>query len=103
MEDSHALQCSPRSLFHPVRPCLWERLGVRIGLHTGECQVKGDSLEGLAIHIAARVSGTAKAGEIVVSSTVKDLVAGSGISFVDAGAHELKGVPDQWQLFSVQR
>ena len=78
-------------------------LGVRIGLHTGECQVKGDSLEGLAIHIAARVSGTAKAGEIVVSSTVKDLVAGSGISFVDAGAHELKGVPDEWQLFSVQR
>ncbi|MFQ5546110.1 MAG: adenylate/guanylate cyclase domain-containing protein, partial [Acidiferrobacterales bacterium] len=79
------------------------RLGIEIraGLHTGECEVRGESLEGLAIHIAARVSSVADAGEILVSRTVKDLVSGSGIEFEDFGIRSFKGVPDEWQLFKV--
>jgi class 3 adenylate cyclase len=79
------------------------KLGIelRIGLHTGECEVRGDDLGGLAVHIAARVAATAAPGEVLVSSTVKDLVAGSGIEFSDSGEHELKGVPGTWTLFSV--
>lgn len=76
-------------------------LSLRIGIHTGECEIRDDSLEGLAIHIAARVSGMAGRGEILVSRTVKDLVAGSGIEFEDFGTHSLKGVPDAYQLFKV--
>ena len=77
-------------------------LQVRMGLHTGECEVRGDDLGGLAVHIAARVSGLANAGEILVSGTVKDLVVGSGIDFEDRGERELKGVPGSWRLFAVQ-
>lgn len=79
------------------------RLGIEIraGLHTGECEVRGESLEGLAIHIAARVSSVADTGQILVSRTVKDLVSGSGIEFEDFGIHSFKGVPDEWQLFKV--
>lgn len=75
-------------------------LDVRAGLHTGECEVRGDDLGGLAVHIAARVGGSAGPGEVMVSSTVKDLVAGSGIEFTDRGEYELKGVPGTWKLFS---
>jgi pimeloyl-ACP methyl ester carboxylesterase/class 3 adenylate cyclase len=80
-----------------------EKLGLtlRTGLHTGECEVRGDDLGGLAVHIAARVGAKASAGEVLVSSTVKDLVIGSGIDFVDRGEHELKGVPGGWKLFAV--
>jgi class 3 adenylate cyclase len=80
-----------------------EPLGIRIraGLHTGECEVMGDDIGGIAVHIAARVSAHAEPGELLVSRTVKDLVAGSGIEFTDHGAHELKGVPDTWQLHAV--
>jgi class 3 adenylate cyclase len=74
---------------------------VRAGLHTGECEVMGDDIGGIAVHIAARVSGHAGPGEVLVSRTVKDLVAGSGIEFRDRGAHTLKGVPDTWQLYAV--
>ena len=79
------------------------RLGVnvRIGIHTGECEVRGQSLEGVAIHMAARVSSMAAGGDILVSRTVKDLVAGSGIEFEDFGTHELKGIPDEHQIFRV--
>jgi len=79
------------------------KLGIelRIGLHTGECEVRGDNLGGLAVHIAARVGSLAGPGEIVVSGTLKDLVVGSGIDFVDRGEHELKGVPGSWKLFAV--
>jgi len=79
------------------------RLGlkVRIGIHTGECEIRGESLEGVAIHIAARVSGMAAGGDILVSRTVKDLVAGSGIEFEDFGIHALKGIPDEHQLYKV--
>jgi pimeloyl-ACP methyl ester carboxylesterase len=74
---------------------------VRAGLHAGECEVMGDDIGGIAVHIAARVSALAGPGEVLVSRTVKDLVAGSGIQFSDRGAHTLKGVPDTWQLHAV--
>ena len=76
-------------------------IGVRAGLHTGEVDVEGVDLGGIAVHIAARVMAMAGPGETLVSSTVKDLVVGSGIEFDDRGAHELKGVPGSWQLFAV--
>ena len=76
-------------------------IGVRAGLHTGECEVMGDDIGGIAVHIAARVSAHAEPRELLVSRTVKDLVAGSGIEFTDRGAHTLKGVPDTWQLYAV--
>jgi len=75
---------------------------VRAGVHTGECERLGEKLSGIAVHIAARVAASAGAGEVVVSQTVKDLVAGSGIEFEDRGVHELKGVPDAWRLFAVR-
>ena len=76
-------------------------LRVRSGLHTGECEVSDDKLRGIAVHTGARVGALANSGEILVSSTVKDLVAGSGIQFVDRGMHALKGVPGEWRLFAV--
>ena len=77
-------------------------LGVRLGLHTGECELLGEDLGGIAVHIAARVLAQAGAGEILCSRTVKDLVAGSGFAFADRGSHRLKGVPDSWQLYAVE-
>jgi class 3 adenylate cyclase len=74
---------------------------VRAGLHTGEVEVMGEDIGGIAVHIAARVSGHAGPGEVLVSRTVKDLVAGSGIQFSDRGAHPLKGIPDTWELYAV--
>ena len=74
---------------------------VRIGLHTGECEVRGDDLAGIAVHIGARVAAVAGPGEVLVTSTVRDLVAGSGIEFAEQGAHELKGVPGEWHVLSV--
>jgi class 3 adenylate cyclase/alpha-beta hydrolase superfamily lysophospholipase len=74
---------------------------VRVGVHTGEVEVRGNDVAGVAVHIGARVSGLADAGEVLVSSTVKDLVAGSGIEFEDRGEHELKGVPGTWKLYAV--
>ncbi len=81
-----------------------KRLGLdlRAGLHTGECDVRGDDLGGLAVHIAARVGAVAAPGEVLVSGTVKDLVVGSGIEFADRGGHALKGVPGSWKLFAVE-
>jgi class 3 adenylate cyclase len=76
-------------------------LDIRAGLHTGEVEPMGDEVRGLAVHIAARVSAIAGANETLVSSTVKDLVAGSGISFEDRGLRELKGVPGAWHIFAV--
>jgi class 3 adenylate cyclase len=73
---------------------------VRAGLHTGECELMGDDIGGISVHIAARVTSLAGAGEVLVSRTVKDLVAGSGITFEDRGRHVLKGVPDEWELFA---
>src|SRR5215510_14774327 len=76
-------------------------IDVRAGLHSGECQVEDSKVEGIAVHIGSRVAATAKPGEVLVSSTVKDLVVGSGIAFEDRGMHALKGVPGEWHLFAV--
>jgi pimeloyl-ACP methyl ester carboxylesterase len=76
-------------------------LGVRAGLHTGECELHEHKVTGIAVHIGARVAALAGAGEVLVSSTVKDLVAGSGISFADRGSHALRGVPGEWRVFQV--
>ena len=76
-------------------------IAVRAGVHTGECERRGDDLAGLTVHIAARVAALAAAGEVLVSRTVRDLVGGSGFRFVDRGEHELKGVPESWQIFAL--
>jgi class 3 adenylate cyclase len=78
-------------------------LDIRAGLHTGEIEVRGDDIGGIAVHTAARVAAMASRREVLVSSTVKDLVAGSGIEFEERGEHELRGVPGSWRLYSVQR
>ena len=74
---------------------------VRAGLHTGECEVRGDDIGGIAVHIGARVSALAGPNDVLVSSTLRDLVIGSGLEFDDRGAHELKGVPGEWHLLAV--
>jgi len=76
-------------------------LEVRAGLHNGECEVVDGKVAGVAVSIGARVAAQAGPGEVLVSQTVKDLVAGSGIEFDDRGSAELKGVPGEWRLFSV--
>jgi class 3 adenylate cyclase len=76
-------------------------LEVRAGLHTGECELHDGKIAGIAVSLGARVSGAARPGEVLVSGTVKDLVAGSGIEFEDRGAHKLKGVPGEWRLYAV--
>lgn len=78
-------------------------ISIRTGLHTGECERMGDKVGGIAVHTGARVADQAQPGEVLVSSTVKDLVAGSGLQFHDRGVHALKGVPGQWRLFAVAR
>jgi class 3 adenylate cyclase len=76
-------------------------LDVRAGVHTGECEVRGDDYAGMAVHIGARVGALAAPGEVLVTSTVRDLVAGSGIEFRERGRHELRGIPGEWTLLSV--
>ena len=76
-------------------------IAVRVGIHSGECEVIGDKVGGIAVHTGARIAGQAGPSEVLVSSTVKDLVAGSGIRFEDRGRHQLKGVPSEWSLFAV--
>ena len=80
------------------------RLGIaiRVGVHTGEIELRGDDIGGIAVHIAQRVQALAQPSEILVSRTVVDLVAGSGIGFTDRGAHALKGVSGDWHLFAVE-
>ena len=74
---------------------------VRAGLHTGECEVRGDDIGGIAVHIGARVSALAGPNDVLVSSTLNDLVIGSGLEFEDRGTHQLKGVPGEWRVFAV--
>ncbi len=78
------------------------RLGieVRAGLHTGECEIRGDDIAGITVNIGARISALANAGEVLVSGTVKDLVVGSEIDFEPRGTHSLKGVPGEWPVFA---
>lgn len=87
-----------RAIAREVRPL---GLEVRVGLHTGECEVIGADVGGLAVHIAARVMSLAHASEVLVSQTVKDLVTGSGLEFADRGAHELRGVPGEWRVWAL--
>ena len=94
---ARAIRCG-RAIAEATRPM---GLEVRIGLHCGEVELMDEDVGGIAVHIAARVGALAAADEVLVSSTVKDLVAGSGIQFVDRGAQRLKGVPDEWRLFAV--
>jgi len=77
-------------------------LEIRVGLHAGEYEVSGADVIGLAFHIGARVAAKARAGEVLVSSAVKDLMSQSGIRFKDRGAHQLKGVPKRWRLYRVE-
>ena len=94
---ARAVRCA-RGIAEAVRPL---GLEVRAGCHTGEVELDGDHVRGLAVHIGARVASMAGAGEVWATSTVKDLTAGSGLTFADAGEHELKGVPDRWHLYRV--
>jgi class 3 adenylate cyclase len=75
-------------------------IDVRAGIHTGECELDGPKVRGIAVHTGARVASLAAPGEVLVSKTVRDLVSGSGLDFVDRGVHELKGVPGEWQLYA---
>jgi pimeloyl-ACP methyl ester carboxylesterase len=92
---ARAIRCA-NALGGAVRPL---GLKVRCGIHTGECELIGRDLAGIAVHIGARVADLATPGEVLVSQTVRDLVAGSGLAFEDRGSHRLKGVPDEWRLF----
>jgi len=76
-------------------------IAIRAGLHTGEVELRGDDVAGIAVHIAARIAALAAAGELLVSRTVKELVAGSEYTFTSRGAHRLRGVPDDWELLAV--
>ena len=76
-------------------------LQIRFGLHTGELELTGTDIRGIAVHTGARVAAKAGPGEVLASSTVRDLVAGSGLEFEDRGSHELKGVPGEWRLYAV--
>jgi class 3 adenylate cyclase len=93
---ARAIRCA-RALVDGVAPL---GLELRAGVHTGECELLGDDVGGMAVHIGARISALAAPGEVLVSSAVRDLVVGSGIEFEDRGAHELKGVPGRWNLLS---
>ncbi len=92
-----ALRCA-RAICDAVRPL---GVDVRIGVHTGECDRRGDDLAGIAVNVAARIVALAGTGEVLVSSTVRELVLGSGLEFVERGTHSLKGVPGEWRLFAV--
>jgi class 3 adenylate cyclase len=94
---ARAIRCAGE-IAEAVRPL---GLEVRAGLHTGECEVIGQKVGGIAVHIGARVAAQADPGQVLVSSTVKDLVAGSDLRFADRGTHSLKGVPGEWRLFAV--
>jgi class 3 adenylate cyclase len=85
-----------------IRDALHEiDVDIRAGLHTGECEMLEDKVSGIAVAIGARVASRAQSGEVLVSQTVKDLVTGSGLSFEERGAAELKGVPGEWRLYAV--
>ncbi|MGH7359061.1 MAG: adenylate/guanylate cyclase domain-containing protein, partial [Candidatus Rokuibacteriota bacterium] len=95
---ARGIRCA-RAVSEAVRPLGIE---VRAGLHTGEVEILEGKVSGLAVHIGARVAAAAGPGEVLVSSTVKDLVAGSGLHFRDRGLQTLKGVPGEWRLFAVE-
>jgi pimeloyl-ACP methyl ester carboxylesterase len=93
-----SIRCAS-SIVKAVRSCGVE---IRAGLHTGECELRDDDISGIAVHIGARVASLAAPGEVMVSRTVRDLVAGSGLSFEDRGSHVLKGIDGEWQLYAAR-
>lgn len=95
---ARGVRCAAR-LVEALRPL---GLEIRAGLHTGECEMVGNKVAGIAVHIGARVATAAQPGEVIVSSTVKDLVAGSGLRFEDRGVQTLRGLPEPWRLFKVE-
>jgi class 3 adenylate cyclase len=95
---ARAVRCA-QAIADSARPLGVE---VRAGVHAGECEVRGNDLAGLSVHIGARVCALAQAGEVLATSTVRDLVAGSGIQFVDRGRQVLKGVPGEWPLLAAR-
>jgi class 3 adenylate cyclase len=95
---ARAIRCAQAVIAH-VRDL---GLDLRAGIHTGECEIHDAKVAGIAVPTGARVAALAGPGEVLVSSTVKDLVAGSGIEFEDRGEHELKGVPGEWRLYAVR-
>jgi class 3 adenylate cyclase len=95
---ARAIRCA-RSMVEALRPL---GLEIRAGLHTGECERMGGDVGGIDVHIGARIAASAQPGEVLVSSTVRDLVAGSGLRFADRGTRILKGVPEEWRLFAVE-
>ena len=94
---ARAIACARRIL----EAAAAQGIQLRAGLHTGECERDGEKLSGLAVHIGARIASLAQPGEILVSRTVKDLVAGSDLAFADRGDWTLRGVPDQWRLYAL--
>jgi class 3 adenylate cyclase/pimeloyl-ACP methyl ester carboxylesterase len=94
---ARAVQCAA-AINQGMRPL---GLEIRAGVHTGECELRGGDLAGMAVHIGARVGSCAQSGEVLVSSTVKDLVVGSGLQFEERGVRELKGVPGEWRLYAL--
>ena len=94
---ARAVRCAS-AIANAVRPLGIE---IRSGVHTGEIELKGEDIAGIAVHVAARIAALAQGGQVLVSNTVRDLVAGSGLSFRDEGAHVLKGIEEQMRLFSV--
>jgi class 3 adenylate cyclase len=94
---ARAVRCA-EAIMEAIGPLGFE---VRAGCHTGEIELDGEHVRGIAVHIGARIEALAGPGEVLVSGTVKDLVAGSGLVFEDAGEHQLKGVPDRWRLYRV--
>ena len=94
---THAIRCAEEL----VKTSESQNVEIRVGIHTGECELMGDDLGGIAVHIAARIMSLASPGEVLVSSSLRDLVVGSGIGFDERGPHELKGVPGEWHLLAV--
>jgi class 3 adenylate cyclase len=84
-----------------MRDAMAQGLNLRVGIHTGECERRGDDLSGMAIHLAARIAAGAAPGAIHTSSTVKDLAYGSGVSFTSVGRKPMKGIPGDWEIFAL--
>ena len=95
---ARAIRCAHAILSASAR----QGVNVSAGVHTGECEILGPKLAGIAVHVAARCAATAGGGEVVVTNTVRDLVSGSGLAFNDRGGQELKGVPGRWRLLVAQ-
>jgi class 3 adenylate cyclase len=102
MWETHQIQIQARGALDLIPLLATRNIRIRAGVHTGECEQRGDDLSGMGVHIGARVAAMAGAGEVLVTRTVRDLSAGSDLTFEDRGSHQLKGLPDEWQIFRVR-